>query len=126
MEHSQPHNLGLKKKKRRKRLPGGPGPRGSAQRKEEAAAWSLARPNCPSREPYKHLAFRGSPHNHDKGSGESPVLGLSFPICTVGTVDQPQLPSPSFDKQASVSPLWALVYIGIYDSLTDGEGETFT
>lgn len=54
------------------------------------------------------------------------MLGLSFPVCMVGTVDQPQLPSPSFDKQASVSPLWALVYTGIYDSLTDGEGETFT
>lgn len=49
--------------------------------------------------------------------GKSPLLRLSFPICTVGSVDWLQLPSKSFIKQASLSVTMGLGIIqGAYTS----------
>lgn len=43
-----------------------------------------------------------SPEAMRRVQGKSPLLRLSFPICTVGSVDWLQLPSKSFIKQASL------------------------
>lgn len=79
------------KKNRQGRISGGPGPRGSGQRKGDSSPRASARPTIPAKE-HTNKVFRGTvPTSHDKGSGEGPLAGLSIPICTVEAADWPLL-----------------------------------